>query len=376
MKSDKINNLFNGHLLLKWVLPVLAIAAIQIIQLFPFWIEQNYSNKFYQNISITLRNITGFFSFSIGDIIYVLFGCWLLIKFIKFILSIFKRQFSWKYFGRSIAGSIRGLMWIYIWFNILWGLNYTRLGIEYQLKLQPQEYCKEEVVALTNQLILKVNECRRQIKDTTLPHPSLQQIFDEADKNYQTVSTDFHFLQHQSKSIKASLYSPLGNYFGFTGYYNPFTGEAQVRSDIPRILIPFIACHEMAHQIGYASESEANFVGYLTASSSTDVYFRYSVYLELFSYAQNEEIKMFLLDRDIGGLKNIIKQNKNNLDSLVRKDRMEIREFFYKRENKISPIASNIFDQYLKLNNQLAGIDSYNEVIGWLLAYEKKFGKL
>ncbi|OIQ97387.1 hypothetical protein GALL_206470 [mine drainage metagenome] len=267
-------------------------------------------------------------------------------------------------------------MWIYIWFNILWGLNYTRLGIEYQLKLQPQEYCKEEVVALTNQLIVKVNECRRQIKDTILPQPSLPQIFNEADKNYQTVSTNFHFLQHQSKSIKPSLYSPLGNYFGFTGYYNPFTGEAQVRNDIPRILIPFIACHEMAHQIGYASESEANFVGYLTASSSADVYFRYSVYLELFSYAQNEEIKMFWLDRDIGGLKNIIKQNKNNLDSLVRKDRTEIREFFYKRENKISPIASNIFDQYLKLNNQLAGIESYNEVIGWLLAYEKKYGRL
>ncbi|MDE3145049.1 MAG: DUF3810 family protein, partial [Bacteroidota bacterium] len=112
MKSDKINNLFNGHSWLKWVLPVLGIAVIQIIQLFPLWIEQNYSNKFYPNISILLRNITGWFHFSIGDIIYILFGCWLLIKFIKFILSIFKRQFSWKYFGRSIAGSIRGLMWI------------------------------------------------------------------------------------------------------------------------------------------------------------------------------------------------------------------------------------------------------------------------
>ncbi|HEX3024116.1 MAG TPA: DUF3810 domain-containing protein, partial [Chitinophagaceae bacterium] len=279
MESNKINRLFDGYSWLKWILPVLCIVAIQFVQLFPFWIEQNYSNNFYLNISIILRNITGWLPFSIGDIIYILFGFWLLIKLIKFILSIFKEQFRWKYFGQSIAKLIRGIMWIYIWFNILWGLNYTRFGIEYQLKLQPQEYCKEEVVALTNQLILKVNKCRQQIKDTTLPQPSLQQIFDEADKNYQTVSSNFHFLQHQSKSIKSSLYSQLGNYFGFTGYYNPFTGEAQVRSDIPRILIPFIACHEMAHQIGYASESEANFVGYLTASASNDVYFRYSVYL-------------------------------------------------------------------------------------------------
>ncbi len=376
MKSNRINNVFKGLFWLKWAIPVLLIAAIQIIQLFPNWIEQNYSTNFYLNISIILRNITGWIPFSIGDIIYVLFGCWLLIKLVMFFISIFIRQFSWKYLGQSILRVLRKSMWLYIWFNILWGLNYSRQGIAHQLKLQPQEYCKEEVVALTNQLILKVNECRRQIKDTSLPLPSLEQIFDEADKNYQTVSTDFHFLQYQSKSIKSSLYSRLGNYFGYTGYYNPFTGEAQVRSDIPRILIPFIACHEMAHQIGYASESEANFVGFLTASVSSDIYFRYSVYLDMFSYAQSEEIKMFLLDRDIGGLKNIIKQNKNNLDSLVRKDRKEIREFFYKRQNKVSPIASNVFDQYLKLNKQLAGIESYNEVIGWLLAYEKKYGKL
>ena len=35
-----------------------------------------------------------------------------------------------------------------------------------------------------------------------------------------------------------------------------------------------------------------------------------------------------------------------------------------------------MYDQYLKMNKQLAGINSYNEVIGWLLAYQKKYGKI
>ena len=376
MESNKINRLSDWHFWLKWALPVLFVASIQMLQLFPFWIEKHYSTDWYIQISIVLRNITGWMPFSLGDIIYILFGFSLLVSIIRGIVLVFKKQFSWTRFGYSVSKWIRGLMWIYIWFNILWGLNYSRLGIAHQLKLQQDEYCKEDVVALTNQLITKVNDCRKQIKDTILPQPSMKQIFEGAINNYKIVSDNFYFLSYQTASVKSSLYSPLGNYFGFTGYYNPFTGEAQVRNDVPRVLIPYIVSHEMAHQLGYASESEANFVGYLSASASTDVYFRYSVYLDMLDYAQGEEIKLFLIDRDIKGLMNTLKQNKTNLDSLVRKDRKEIRDFFYKRKNKISPVVSNMYDQYLKMNKQLAGINSYNEVIGWLLAYQKKYEKL
>ncbi len=376
MKSNKTNTLFEWHFWVKWAVPVLLVAAIQLLQLFPFWIEKTYSTNWYIQISMVLRNITGWIPFSLGDVLYILFGFSILVSMVRGIILTIKGQFSWARFAAAISTWVRGVMWIYIWFSILWGLNYSRLGIEHQLKLQQEEYCKEEVVALTNQLIIKVNDCRRQIKDTVLPQPSVQMIYEGAEKNYQKIAGGFPFLTYQIPSVKSSLYSPLGNYFGFTGYYNPFTGEAQVRNDVPRVLIPYIVSHEMAHQLGYASESEANFVGYLSASSSSDVYFRYSVYLDMLDYAQGEEIKMFLLDRDISGLKNVFKQNKANLDSLVRKDRKEIREFFYKRKNKISPLVSNVYDQYLKMNKQLAGINSYNEIIGWLLAYQKKQGKL
>ncbi len=376
MKSNKTNTLSVWHFWVKWAVPVLLVAAIQILQIFPFWIEKTYSSNWYVQISLVLRNITGWIPFSLGDILYILFAFSIVISLVRGIILIIKRQFNWARFGAAVSKWAIGLLWIYIWFNILWGLNYSRLGIEHQLKLQQEEYCKEEVVVLTNQLILKVNDCRRQIKDTVLPQPSVKLIYEGAENNYKTIAAYFSFLSYQIPSVKSSLYSPLGNYFGFTGYYNPFTGEAQVRNDVPKVLIPYIVSHEMAHQLGYASESEANFVGYLSASSSSDVYFRYSVYMDMFDYAQREEIKLFILDRDINGLKKVLKENKTNLDSLVRKDRKEIREFFYKRENKISPLVSNVYDQYLKMNKQLAGINSYNEIIGWLLAYQKKYGKL
>ena len=72
----------------------------------------------------------------------------------------------------------------------------------------------------------------------------------------------------------------------------------------------------------------------------------------------------------------MIKFNRSYLDSLVRKDRKEIRQFFQKRKNNISPAFNSMYDQYLKLNKQPAGIDSYDDVIAWLIAYKKKFGKI
>jgi hypothetical protein len=132
----------------------------------------------------------------------------------------------------------------------------------------------------------------------------------------------------------------------------------------------------MAHQLGYASESEANFVGFLAAAASQDVYFRYSVYNDLFSYAQSQEIILYGKEKDFKAFESVFQYNRTHLDSLVRKDRREVREFFHKRKNRISPAVSGLYDQYLKMNKQLAGVNSYDEVIGWLIAYQKKYGKL
>lgn len=376
MTSNKQKILFDTAFWVKWAVPILLIVAIESAQLFPLWIETIYSTGCYIYISKLLRTLTGWLPFSLGDIIYILAGIVILSKVVKAIVVILKKGFSRQWAGLRFLRVIRFFMWIYICFNVLWGLNYSRLGIDYQLQLTKYEYCKEDVTLLTNELIKKANECRREIKDTTLPEPSLLFIFAEAKHCYETVSKGFPFLAYNNPSVKSSLYSPLGNYFGFTGYYNPFSGEAQVRNDVPRVLIPFITCHEIAHQLGYASESEANLVGYLAASSSMDVYFRYSVYLDLFDYAQREEIKTYIIDRDTTGLKMVLLQNRKNLDTLVKRDRKAIRQFFFKRQNNISPVVSNIYDQYLKMNKQLAGINSYNEVIGWLLAYQKKYGRL
>ncbi len=372
----KIQEVFSGF---KWVKLgfLFSIAlVISLFGMFPEAVEYYYASNWYPAIGSSLRTITKQIPFSLGDIVYFFIAIMLIINLIRLITWIVQRKMTKARITHLLFYTISTLLWFYILFKLFWGLNYDRLGIAYQLKLPKENYTKEEVTTLALSLIDKLNECRRQIPDSVLPKPQLDSIYREAYRAYMTVSLNQEYLNYRNRSVKESLFTGIGDYMGFTGYYNPFTGEAQLRSDIPRILIPYVACHEMAHQLGYASESEANFVGYLAASSSKNVYVRYSVYLDLFSYAQGEQIMLYGKENDYQSFEKIIKQNRECMDTLVKKDRKEIREFFFKRKNRISPAVGSIYDQYLKLNKQTEGLNSYNEVIGLLLAYQKKYGKL
>ena len=184
------------------------------------------------------------------------------------------------------------------------------------------------------------------------------EAYDEAAKQYS-------FLKYHPKSIKPSLFSYLGNYLGFQGYYNPFSGEGQVNTTVPRFLEPFVTTHEIAHQLGYGKENEANFVGYLASKSYNSAIFRYSVYYDMYNYAVGEVYR-----RDT----TLAKSFQVTVHPQVKKDQQEFRDFYRRYRNPVEPVVMWGYGHFLKANNQPAGKRSYNEVVAWLIAYYKKFG--
>lgn len=163
------------------------------------------------------------------------------------------------------------------------------------------------------------------------------------------------------------MWGKLGNYAGFTGYYNPFTGEAQLNTTIPKFLQPYTACHEVAHQLGYAKENEANFVGFLAAVASEDTLFHYSVYLDMFTYANRN-----LFETDSVAAKLYRKE----LIPAVQEDIKEWIAFNRKHRSLLEPAYRWMYGKFLQSNQQPGGIRSYSEVTGFLIAYYKKFGRI
>lgn len=350
-----------------WLLIPLSMAVvINIISSFPVFVEKYYSSGVYPYISGVLRFLFGWLPFSIGDILYLSAGIWLMIRAWKTLKAIFKRRVTKESFLRSLRRSIAILLWVYVIFYSFWGINYDRLGIAYQLKLQPADYSTEDLKFLTASLIPKVNSTRIGLGEN-VSYPSKAEIFSIAKSSYENAEKKYSFLDYNIKSVKSSMWGWLGNYLGFLGYYDPFTGEAQVNTTVPAFIIPYTTCHEIGHQLGYGSEDEANFSGYLAAMSSTDKRFHYSAYFDLFNYANRQ---LFMRDSLAA------RANYKLLDTLVKKDMQAYRKFMLDHKNPIGPYVDILYGKYLQANNQPNGLNTYDEVVGWLIAYRKKYGDL
>lgn len=348
-----------------WLIFLGLAIIIKIFSFFPDAVEQYYASGIYPVISKLQRILFGWLPFSVGDIFYGLIVIWLINKLYHTIRRMIKKQTNKKYWLQALLQLGFIMLVIYVSFNLFWGLNYNRRGVAYQLGLQVERYTKDDLVQVMQQVVVRLN---------TLDSPSRvnreallrkRNLFNGATAAYNQLAKKNAQFRYAFSSVKPSLYSYLGNYLGYTGYYNPFSGEAQVNTTVPLFVQPFTTCHEIGHQLGYAKENEANFAGYLSARSSQDPLFRYSVYFDLYSYS-----RYYLYAQDSAAARQLDAQ----LSPGIKADYRELREFVKKYRNPIEVIIDRLYGQYLKANNQPGGKLTYNEVVAWLVAYYKKFG--
>lgn len=352
--------------LIKWLIPICFIVLIKILSNQHNWVEKYYTLHIYQKIATTQRTLFGWLPFSIGDVLYTVLIISICYFLVWFVLALIKQKLHITQIFPFCAKTIYIALWVFILFEVLWGLNYSRLGIANQLQLSNTQYTENELKETICILAEELNATRLQLGDSNYIYPKEDSIFKLAIQSYEKSTTTFPFLQYQPVSVKKSLLSELVNYAGYSGYYNPLTGEAQINNDLPKFITPFVVCHEMAHQLGYASESEANFVGYLTASQSSSALLRYSALYELFAVANGT-----LMDVDFWSAF----LNLQSLNNLVKKDRKTYRDYILGKQNKVEPVIKKVYDQYLKANQQQSGINSYDEVVGWVIAYNRNNGK-
>jgi hypothetical protein len=338
---------------------------IRFLSLNSHWVETVYSKQIYPIFGSFFRYLFGWLPISIGDILYTLAVLWLITKLYKGIKNIVKRKASCKGFGNGVLKSAFILLFIYVVFNGFWGVNYNRKGIAHQLNLKKDSITKEDVIKLNQYLVKQVNSTKISLLLGKQVYPSSSQLFKRVEAAYKMVEDVYPFLHYKPKSIKPSMWGWLGNYMGFTGYYNPFTGEAQVNTTVPKFVQPFTTQHEVAHQLGYAKENEANFVGFLAGIHSADTLLLYSTYLDMLTYSNRN---LFWQDTLVA------KQIYASLIPQVVADKKELREFNKRHTSFFEPIFRGGYSYYLKRNNQPQGLMSYDAVTNFLVWYYKREG--
>jgi hypothetical protein len=344
----------------KYRLPIFLLIQIILIKWlsrYPEKVEQYYSNELYVTISGFSRKALGSIPFSIGDCFYIFL--------IIFILKWFwHARGTWKtYWQLNSLQLISYVSVFYFLFHLLWGLNYYRQPLFEKMHIK-REYSNTDLLVFTKKLIAKTNQIQLQITksaDSKVVFPYTQeQAFSMNSNGYQQLSKRYSFFTFRTSSSKKSLFSLPLTYMGFSGYLNPFTNEANVNYLGPMYNFPMTTNHEIAHQMGFASESECNFIGFLASIKNEDSYFQYAGYSYALRYC------LGLLEFS----------NQRSFDQLVQtihpgilKNYQESKDFRKKYQTPIETGFQAFYDQFLKLNQQKEGLESYSKFVNLMVNY-------
>ncbi len=333
------------------------IIALQVLKYFPEFVEKYYSLGIYPWISKLSRYIFGWVPFSVGDLFYLLIA----IVAIRWLYKNVKRlRYDQVHFAVDILAAVSV---VYFMFHVLWGFNYYRLPLHKSLHLK-NDYTTEQLINTTYRFIEKSNSLHRELgfADSVkieLPYTQ-KEMFKKTLNGYKNIEKEFPQLAYSPRSIKKSGWSLGLTIMGYSGYLNPFSGEAQVNNLMKTYKFPVVACHEEAHQIGFAAENEANFIATLSTLHNDDSYMQYAGYIFTLRYLINEVAR-----RDEAKYEELL----TTINPGILKSYKEMREFWDSYENPFGDFSKIFWDNFLKANNQSRGIMSYDYMVALVVNY-------
>lgn len=346
------------------------VMLVQLLAGRPHLVEQFYSLQFYQDLSRLLRLLVGWVPVPVGQFVFYGLVLALVLAGGRELLRLLRRQVGGKLFlQRSGFGILAFLSGFYFLFHLMWGLNYHRRPIHEIVRIEPRDLSAAELEALCTRLIALSHESRGRVSadqsqalQLKLPQGKLLQ---QARQGYEAAAQQFPELRYRQPAVKAVLLPELMSTFGIGGIYFPFTGEANVNMDPPAFALPEVVCHEMAHQVGIASEDEANYVAFLTCRLNPDPAFQYSGHLMAMRYAMNRLswVNPAAFER----------LQKTLQPGLVH-DLEAQRRYWESFDNPLEIVGKAIHDLFLKANDQEEGLVSYSRVVELVMGEYRKNG--
>ena len=377
-----------------WLLLVL-LSLITLTKLIPLW-GFIYTTRIYPIIGSLLSPISGLFPFALGDLFIALSIVWVIFYPIYEIK--WRKQLAKRFFflaakrgcypkKKVVFGRVAEyLLWVYAWFYIAWGLNYSQPNIYCRTGMKPVEVSEAKFREFAYRYADSINylseERRVKSEETAFDdHRESQfngmvddglknRVRDTVLKGYNEIGAkegiNAPFNQHPH--AKTMLFTPLSSMSGVTGSMGPFFCEFTLNGNIRPHDYPAIYAHEFAHLLGIANEGEANFYSYIVCTASSDKAVKFSGYYHIFFHVLRNVF-------DILGEKEgekFLKYIRPEIIQLAKSDR----NYWLSKRCKVLDAAQDfIFDLYLRGNHVAEGRKSYSGVVGLILAWESHHTK-
>ena len=333
-------------------LGVLALAAAAALVPLPRpAVERWYSQGLYPLVQSFMTPLTNRVPVALLDVSALMLAVWGLWRLVRALRS--------KERPRALARAAFGLLTVacatYLLFLLLWGLNYQRVPLRDKLELDDARVTEEAAVRFASDATRRMNALYDQAHMTPPPGPALEDAFARAQLR----------LGAARKAVpgvpKSSVLEAYFRWAAIDGMTDPFFLEIIVNPEVLPIEQPFVLAHEWAHLAGYADESDASLVAWLTCLGG-DALAEYSGWMAMFGQVVSD------MPRESR------RRISPGLDPGPQADFDAIAARWTRSQPVVRNIARDTYDIFLRANRVEAGIGSYDQVVRLILGAGAEHG--
>jgi hypothetical protein len=342
--------------------------------------HQIYAERVGPLVTAALSRTTGLLPWSVAETLLALGTMWCLWSVVRVRARARRRGLPpLRSLGRDALTAAVLALAVLVAFDVLWGVYYAQADLATRLGWRslpaPAGGAAVELAALAARLVDATNADYVVVAGSqdlgrptdAPPVPAIDAALERAYAQLALrlpVEPGLGVRRGRAKPFAASV---LLSHLGISGFYFPWTGEANYNWMPPAASRPHVIAHEKAHQRGAASEDEAQFVGYLACATAGDPYLRYSGHL----FAQREMLFQ-LLTVDRAAARALVARRHQG----VQRDVDAERAFWDRYEGRAQRFSAAVNDTYLKAQGVEGGLESYRRGTQLLLYYARARGDI
>lgn len=329
-----------------------------------------YARSLYPLLSSMLHVISGWLPYSCEEILVLISFTGL----ISFLIWSYKKKHP---ISDTLLYLGEGILWIYIWFYLGWGINYFRASYFERANIQPATYENQNFRSFLKYYTDRLNDSYRL---TFSAYTGMDRMALEKEAIRQPNTVEKQVWQNQLQNIfytfpghyglcrtqtevrpKRLLFNTLYSAVGVMGYMGPFFCEMQLNEELTAGQYPFTYAHELSHVLGISSEAEANYWAYRSCTLSSTPAIRYSGYLGILPYV-NSSARLLLTEDEFS-------QWITTIHPEILQQTQIRYEYWQKRYSPIIGKVQDLFyNWYLQGNKIASGTKNYGEVMSMILA--------
>lgn len=361
-----LNTNILSHLHKRHIVLVVMLLVVVIFRHIPS-LSNVYTFTIYPRIGKVLAFVSGMVPFAVGDVFITMS----IVSIVVYIIySICCKKTSKKH---ALCNVVEYLLWIYAWFYIAWGLNYSQPSIYQRIGFEHTTISEDMFRNFAFSYADSINAAYIAAKGDICFSNTCHTTADNELKQRTACEVEMAYNNMEGMGInrpfisgihgKTMMFSRLSSMVGVSGSMAPFFCEFTLNADIPRHAYPAIYAHEYSHMLGIANEGEANFYSYVACITSNDRLARFSGYYHILPYILRDATTTLRTD------------DYAKLTSHIHPDIIQIaaaeRQYWNAlRCHTIANVQNFAYNIYLHGNNVDGGTKSYSMVIDMILSWQ------